>query len=471
MEQRTKRDLTLMNLVSDFEAKYESGKVDYLQEKTLFQLISYYEEERQLEKALDVVEIALEQFKYRSDFYILKARILLYQDDIEQCIEVLDQAAPIAPFENELSIIRAKALGAKGEFDEALILLDELKSSTMTSELSEVLICESYIYQLMKDHEMMYEVLKQSLHLNPKNEEALERMLQCTELSRKYEEGIEFFKELLDIEPYSYLAWYNLGHAYNYIGEYQKAIEAIEYSFIINPSFENGYLDCADICFQEGEFQRAYNIYAEANENFGPESDLIVSMATCQYKMKNITKAKHLLYKAIKLDPYNDEAYFTLGECYVQDNNWYSAINAYHKALDIDDASEEYYYHLAKAYVEVEDYTKATFNFNKAIKKGPIVSAFYADYASFLIKLGLYHEALCILDESEEYTYGADLLFCRAIALIHTGRREEGISFLEEAFEEDFNMHKIIFTISPEMEVDKEITSMIKYYKAEQNQA
>ena len=187
--------------------------------------------------------------------------------------------------------------------------------------------------------------------------------------------------------------------------------------------------------------------------------------------MKNIAKAKHLLYKAIKIDPYNDEAYFTLGECYVYEKNWYSAINAYHKALDIDDASEDYYYHLAKAYVEVEDYTKATFNFNKAIKKGPIISTFYADYASFLIKLGLYHEALCILDESEEYTYGADLLFCRAIALIHTGRREDGISFLEEAFEEDFSMHRIIFDISPEMEVDKEIASMIKYYKAEQNQA
>ena len=467
MEHRTKRDLALMNLITDFEAKYEKGHIEYLEEKTFYQLISYYEEESQLDKALDVVELALEQFKYRSDFYILKARILLYQGNIQECLTIIEKAESIAPYETEIVILKSRAMSALGNYEDGLQLLEGLKSFALKSDLSEILISESYIYEEMKDYDTMYEVLKESIFLNPNNEEALERMLLCTELSRKYQESIEFLEELLDVEPYSYMAWYNLGHAYNYTGEYDKAITALEYSFLINETFENGYIDCAELCVQEKLYKRAYAIFHEANTIFGPESDLLVSMAKCKLELKNVGHAKHLLFKAIKYDPYNDEAYFTLGLCYLKDENWYSAINAFHKAVEIDDRCEEYYFELAKTYVKVEDYTKATFNFNKATKNGPEQSNYWAEYVSFLLKLGLHNEALCILDEAEEYTFGADLLYCRAITLYHTGEKEESLLILEEALEEDYSMHRMLFKVAPELEVDKEITAMINYFAEE----
>jgi tetratricopeptide (TPR) repeat protein len=468
MEHRTKRDLALINLVTEFEAKYEKGHIEYLEEKIFYQLISYYEGERELDKAIDVVELALEQFKYRSDFYILKARILLNQGRIEDCLEVITIAESIAPFENEIVILKARAISIAGDYEEGLSLLNKIKSYALRSDLPEILISESYIHEEMKDYETMYEVLKESLFLDPKNEEALERMLLCTELSRKYEESIEFLNELLDEEPYSYMAWFNLGHAYNYIGEYEKAIEALEYSFLINQEFENGYIECAELCFQEKLYQRAYKIYREANAIFGPDSDLLVSMAKCKLALKNVTHAKHLLFKAIKYDPYNDEAFYSLGLCYVLEKNWYTAINAFHKALDIEDRCEEYYFELAKAYVQVEDYTKATFNFNKATKNGPEQSSYWAEYVSFLLKLGLFQESLAILDEAEEYTFGADLLYCRAITLYQLGDKSEAKTILEEALEEDISLHTMLFTLAPELEVDKEINSMIKYYSIDE---
>ena len=465
MEHRTKRDLALINLVSNFEANYERGHIEYLEEKTLYQLINYYEEESQYDKAIDVVELALEQFKYRSDFYILKARIFLNQGKVSECLDTIKIAESIAPFENEIIILKSRALSMCGNYDDALTILDEMKTYALKSDLPDVLISESYIYEEMKDYESMYAVLKESILLDPNNEEALERMLLCTELSRKYEESIELLENLLNEEPYSYMAWYSLGHAYSYIGEYSKAIDAIEYSFIINKEFENGYLDCAELCVQEKLYERAFHIYHEANEIFGPESDLLVSMAHCQLQLGRVSKAKHLLFKAVKYDPYNDEAFFALGMCHVKDKKWYRAINAFHKAVDLDDRCEQYYFELARAYVEVEDYTKATFNFNKATKNGPEQSFYWAEYAGFLLKLGLYQEAICILDEAEEYTFGADLLYCRSISLFYTDQKRNAITVLEEALEEDYNLHKMMYGIAPELEVDKEISSMIEYFK------
>ena len=97
----------------------------------------------------------------------------------------------------------------------------------------------------------------------------------------------------------------------------------------------------------------------------------MVNIANCYIKLCNTALAKQWLLKSIRLDSYNDEAYFLLGESYSKEAVWYNAINAYHKAIDLDNRREEYYLGLAKAYLAVEDYNKATINFQMATQTGP----------------------------------------------------------------------------------------------------
>ena len=106
MEQRTKRDSALISLVSEFEANFENGNVEYLNEKSFFQLIKYYEDYREYDKALDVAKLALEQYKYRSDFYVSLCRLLLKLNKVGECLENLEIAESIAPYENELIILK-----------------------------------------------------------------------------------------------------------------------------------------------------------------------------------------------------------------------------------------------------------------------------------------------------------------------------------------------------------------------------
>jgi hypothetical protein len=81
--------------------------------------------------------------------------------------------------------------------------------------------------------------------------------------------------------------------------------------------------------------------------------------------------------------------------------------------------------------------------------------------------LGLYKEALQIVNEAEEYTYGADLLYCKAAALFFLKKKKPGLKVLEEALLEEFKTHHILFSLAPELEVDKEIAAMISYYEKE----
>jgi len=464
MENKIKRDSALINLVSDFESKFDQGEVGYMDEKVYLQLLEYYEDEYLFEKALEVADIAIDQYKYRSEFYIIKSRILLNSNKINDCLVALEIAESIAPFEREISIIKARALAIKKQFAEAHAILDDLRIGATKSDAVDILIAESFIYEHMKDYSAMYDALANAVTIDSKNEEAMERVWISAELSRRYDDSVELHKFIIEKDPYNYQAWYNLGHGYNCIWEYEKAIDALEYSFIINPDFESGYLDCADTCLQIKDYERALEIYIEANSKFGPNNELMVNIAHCYISLNRIGIAKQWLLKAIKLDGYNDEAFFLLGECYAKDMVWYNAINAYHKAIDLENRREEYYLGLAKAYLAVEDYNKATINFQMATQTGPEETLYWREYICFLIKLGLFDEALQVLDEAEDHTYGADLIYCRAITSYLLKDKEECMVLLEEALLENFEEHKLIFDIAPELKLDKDINSMIKYF-------
>ncbi len=467
MEHRIRRDSALISLVSEFETNYENGNIEYLSDKTFFRLIGYYEGEQEFDKALDVAKIALEQFKYRSDFYIIMARILLKVNAIEDCLEHLEQAQTIAPFENEIIILKVKALALSGEYEAAFHNLDRLKESTLEGDLVDVYLCEAEINAEMSNHGERFIALKKAISIDNKNKEALEKFWAATELSKKYIECADFMSKIIDKNPYNSLAWYNLGHSLSFSGEYQDAIDAIEYSYIINPDFEEGYLECADLCCQIKDFDRALGIYEEAINIFGEDNELLINIAECQMYLNKTKECKTNLYKAIKQDPYNDEVYYFLGECFSKEQKWYSAINAYHKGIEIEDGVGEYYLGVARAYIAVEDYNKATVNFHLAVSDGPEQTHFWMEFASFLMKLGLHEEALQILDEAEDYTFGADLLYCRAMANFFLKNKKEGLEHLKEALLEDYSLHTIIYTLAPELEVDKEIGSMILYYAGE----
>jgi tetratricopeptide (TPR) repeat protein len=464
MEHKIKRDAALINLVSDFEAKIEQGTLGYIEDKAFIRLIEYYEEEYLPEKAMDVVDIALEQFKYRSDFYIIKAKLLLNFSKYDECLDYLEQAAVIAPFETEILLFKARVLALKKEITSALEIITDLKSYILTEDLVDVLIAESFVYESMKDFDKMYDCLAKAVKIDSNNVEAMERIWISAELSRRYADSVKLHLEIIDKDPYNYQAWYNLGHGYNCIYEYEKAVEALEYSFIINENFESGYLDCADTCVQIGNFKKALEIYLEANGKFGLNSELMINIANCYIKLCNTALAKQWLLKSIRIDAYNDEAYFLLGESYSKEAVWYNAINAYHKAIDLDNRREEYYLGLAKAYLAVEDYNKATINFQMATQTGPEDTQSWYEYACFLIKLGLFDEATLVLEEAEDYTFGPELMYCKAA--IHYLKNDNSgcIEVLEEALFEDYTKHSILYDIVPEIKLDKEISGIIRFY-------
>ena len=468
MEHRTKRNHLLISLVNEFEERIANDAVSYIDEKDFYQLITYYEQQFLIDKALEVAEFAIDQFPYRSEFHIIKSRLLIGKRDFARAIDVLDFAKTISPYESEISIYRARALSGLGEVQDALDLVHLLKSSCNPSEMADVLLSESYAYESIKQYSKMFDLLAEALlTYDPLHAECLDRLWLSVELSRRFRDSIQLHEKLVDIQPYNAIAWFNLGHSFAGIGEYEKAIEAMEYAFIIDKDMEEAYLDCADMCMQVKMYQKALSIYEEAKQYFGPDSDLLVLIAQCQININNFLSAKASLFTALSLDPYNDEIYFYLAECYAKEKNYPSAINAYKKAIAIENNREEYHGGIAMSYIQIGKYDYALKSLARATTILPEESKYWFQYASILIKNNDLGAALELLDEAENYAFDATLMYCRAAILTKLGHKSEALEILDEALLDNFEEHNALFEIDPQLKFDKDILSIIHYYEGE----
>lgn len=467
MEYRTKANLSLPEFVSEFENMILHGSTTRWDDNDYLHLIRYYISVSLTEKALEALDYALQYSSHHADFYLIKSRLLMQDDLYKEANENLDIALNLYPRHTEMQLLKIKVTAQLGDFDLAFSMVERCSDQMTLNSCVDLYLAEAYIYECMREYSQMYTKLKDVLTIDPKNEEALEHIWLCVEWSRLYQESIEFHNALIDQDAYNYLAWYNLGHAYSCEGDYKNAIRSLEYSFIVNPDFKNGYLDCADLCSQIKDYKKALGIYQELLQRFGHQQEYLVPAAECMLKLRKYAVAKECLIEALKQDQYVDDVYYLLGICYAREGSYSNAISSLIKAIRLDDRREEYYAELAYCYEKTKQYGKADFYYTKSIETGPEDELYWLAYVKFLMRRNKLEKALDILEEADEYTVGARLSYSKAACLYRLGRKPEAIECLDEILPEDFDSHKIFFKLAPKSKADRDIQSMIRYYAFE----
>ena len=456
------RDLEL--LVAEYETKKELGEVVFLEESSFFRLISYYERENHLEQALEVLSDALTHYRFSADFYIKKAQLLIDLHRDVAALDALDEAEIYAPAEPEILLLRVELLAYTGHQEDALRLLHEIRELASEGDMADLLLTESIVYETQNDFDAMFDSLVMALEKDPTHQEALDRFWICVEVTRKYEGSIPILEKLLNDNAYSSPAWYDLGHAYAYQGDYMKAITAYEYAFLSNPHFEEAYRNCASLCLELQQFQRALSILQDVLEQFPPDADLYFDMGRCYQGLEQFQMARTFFQEALRLDPGDDEVLFELGNSFASEQKWKQASRYFKKAIELDNKRDEYYAALADACAELGILDEAETYYRLAITQAPEEIRYWLSFAMVLLEEEKVDKALELLEEAEEYAPGAELLYCRVVCLITGGKRQEALYWLGEALLEDYDMHHYLFEIIPSLREDSGVLSLISSY-------
>lgn len=457
----------LNELVSTYETMSQSGTVAFAEETVVLRVANFYRQTKNSEAALSVIGEGLEQYSSTADLYAFKASLFAEIQQDELALHYLQIALILEPFSPTLLLLKAELLIRTELNEEAEEVILLLKSHAKGRNLEMTYLLEAKLYENIDNYDEMFDALEEVLRRNPSNHDALHQIWIAAELSGRYEDSVELHQWITDEDPYSYLAWLNLGHARLCLEEYEEAIEAYEFALVINENCELSYRECATVYLQLQDYRKAYDMYQEYLQHFEADSDIFAKMGFCQQRQGEHTSAMLWYRKALQLDKNNDEVLFRMGECLALQGNLESAAITIQKAIDIDDTIEEYFYAMGQILSILGEREKASDAFCRANEIAPENTKFWIGHAKFYRELLNHDMALEIINEAEMNVLGADLLYSRVICLFEMGKRNEALSYLHEALVEDFCMHEILFQELPYLEHDREVQSLIHYCQSE----
>jgi tetratricopeptide (TPR) repeat protein len=454
----------LIDLVTEYEALLEQGETFFLDQEAYRHLIEHYLLDEAYDRALEVVERAIDCHSYTAEFLLRKAEILIHAHQERQALAVLTQAVKLAPNETEIRLLRAQALTYLGDHLGAHEQLNHLPEDLDSSMLAELYFVRALIYENQQEYDSMFLALKEAAAYDAEMRHCLGKLMSAVQHTRSYEESITLHEQIIDENPYSTVAWQNLGLSHAYLGNYEEALEALEYAYLADESNEQAYRERADLAFELQRYTLTLEICEEIEQLFGEEGDLLLRMGQCHLRLRHLDAAKSYLKKALQQDSHSDEAYFHLGEAAILEEKWQLAIHYCNKAIEIDDNREEYHATIASAYAEMGNYELAEDHYRLATDIAPEEASYWQQYALFLLETEQFEAAMDVLELAEESSVGPELSYCRIACLFEVGDRQEALLQLSEVLEEDYDTYYLLFKIAPQLQKDSEIVSLLRAY-------
>lgn len=454
--------------VTRFEEMMKTKVSCFFDEQTFENIIEYYQLKSFNKMALQVVDYAIEQHPYVSGFLLKKAGLLYQLRKFEQAELWLHNAELLDPSDLGIYLLRADILVVHNQHKKAVEVLEKALTLAEKSEKEDLFLELADVYEDWDRYDLVFESLKKCLHLNYNNEEALSRMWYTVELSKKYEESLALHQQIIDKNPYSYLAWHNLGHAYFDLSLYEKAIESYEFVVAINEQCDLAYRDCGEAYFYLGNYQKAIEQFLRAIEFSKPYEELNFSIAYCYEKLKKYSEARSYYKKAVATDPKYDEAFYRVGITYKKEKEWNNALHFFKKAHKLNEENATYLMALAETYsvLQLTDEFLVMCNNILSLHAKHKKRSLYEKLSEYLLRFNFNIEAANLLDFAMmEKGFAGKLPYLKIISLYRLGEQQEAYTLFEQALQQIPNRYKTMFQIEPGLLSDNRIQQILQQHR------
>ncbi len=418
----------IRELLRLFENLKNGRSQSFLEEESFEKLIDHFDDKEDYPQALQAAELGIEIYPYSSVLLVKKADLLLATRQYKAALEVLDQAELLDHNDINLFILRTDAYLALDQQQKAVELLEEGLQLFTGDERLELLFELADVYDDYEEFEKVFDCLKLILEEEPTNEEALYKICFWTDFTGRNEESIKLHLNIINDNPYSELAWFNLGAAYQGLKLYEKSIDAYMYCITIDEKFDYAYRNIGD----------AY------------------------IRLRKYKDAIEMLEKV----PEDSKLYYKIACTYINESQYESGIKQLQQALRIQRLQPEYNLAMGMALVEIGEYKTAIEYYANVIKSRPKNVKGWSAILECMLKADM-------LDNADEYALAAYeatgskpvFIFYRAAIFFAQGKTKQAITQLEYAMATAPKLIKKLIELQPKLMQHPQVVDIIARYK------
>jgi len=296
-------------------------------------IADYYIDNHDIEKAENLIEYALRIHPGTSSILLKKAQILISKGQHFKSLKLLKKLSQLEASDSNIFFLKGVVYSSLGELNRALTNFNKSVSIEYEDKV-DLLINIASTLQQIGHYDFAVEFYEKAYKIESDNSTVLFELAYCCEKLNDDEASIKWYKAYLAEDPFSKLAWYNLGNVYHKQESYDLAIEALSFAIAIDPKYHHAHYQKAlsqvyDEQYDEGI--ASFNVYLE----FEPDSS---------------------------------SAFFHIGEAYAKLGNNKEALSYFEKTLEMDDSYADAFYGQAYILYSSKKFTDAYYSIKKAIK-------------------------------------------------------------------------------------------------------
>ncbi|WP_407521830.1 tetratricopeptide repeat protein [Lacibacter sp. MH-610] len=456
----------MRELLRQFDNLKNGRSHSFIEEESFERLINYFDEREDLASAIQAAELGIEIYPYSSLLLIKKADLLLASRQYRAALQLLEKAELLDSLDINLFILKTDAYLALDEQEKAIQLLEDALELFQGEERIELLFELADVYDDYEEFEKVFECLKLILEEDPMNEEALYKICFWTDFTGRNEESIKLHQNIINEYPYSELAWFNLGAAYQGLKLYEKSIDAYMYCIAIDEKFDYAYRNMGDAYIRMRKYKEAIEMLEKVLELSRPEEVIHEAIGYCFDRLGQYAQARFHYRKASHLNADDARYHYKIACTYINEAQYETGIKHLHMALKANRMHPEYNLTMGIALVELKQFETAIEHFANVIKARPKSVKGWSSMLDCMLQADLLDHADEYAQAAYEATAGKPLfIFYRAAIAFATGKTKQGLLYLESGMSKAPKLIKNLITINPKLLQHPQVVDIIARYK------
>ncbi len=453
-------------LIRQYNNLRNGKSYSFLEEDAFERIIDYFDENDDFVKALEVAETGLEYFPYSSHLLIKYADLLIVSRKYYEALTILERAEVFDASDINIPILKTDAYLALDQQDKAVIVLEEALGYFEGEDRRELLFELADVYDDYEEFDKVFDCLQLILEEDLTNEEALYKICFWTDFTGRNEESIKLHQRIINEHPYSELAWFNLGAAYQGIKLYEKAVDAYQYATTIDEKFDYAYRNMGDAYIRLRMYKEAIEVLQKVVELTRPEEVIYEAIGHCFHRLNIYAQARFHYRKASHMNPDDSKLYYKIALTYINEQQWEQAVKQLDHAMRIQRNVAEYNLAMGECRMNLQQYREAIHYFGMVIRQRPRNVNGWESLIKCLYKKEAYEEACEQCLAALKATEGKPVfLFYYTSALIGAGKWKEAMLQLERAMEKAPKLLKKFIEINPSILQKTQVVDIIARYK------
>lgn len=452
--------------LAKFESMLKTNKILFFDSEDFESIILHYLDEGKISLAKKALKLALEQHPHSTGLKLAHVEILIYGGKFDLAEKILSEIQQLEPNNEEIYIQKSSIYSRKNLHDKAI---EQLQIALKyTDDLADIYSMLGMEYLYLDDVQKAKENFILCLETDEdEDHSALFNVIYCFDFLDQNNEAVEFLTNYIDKNPYSEVAWHQLGREYYTLKDYHKAIEAFDYATLIDERFIGAFMEKAKSLEKLGEYKKAIENYTLTLELEDPTPFALLRLGKCYYKLKKKHLAIDYFLKATNEDPLLEKGWVAIIKFHLKENEIDKALYYTNKALGIDNENAKYWSLYAKINAKLQNYDETIIGYNRALENGEYRLKWWIALADTLILMEEYDIAIEALEKCSEFFPEKSKVEYRLAGLYFvTKNLKLAVSHLESALSIHYKNHLILKSVFPSIWENITLQKAIKLFEA-----